>query len=101
MKTKQTDIILQNKIFLWLAVATGMVLMVPVIGMQVSTEWNWTLSDFIIIGTLLFGMGSLFIVTARNMKSGSKRMLVGGIFLLAVLYIWAELAVGIFTNLGN
>jgi hypothetical protein len=96
MQTKTTDIIMQNKIFLWIALFTGFILLIPLL-----SGWDWDETDFIIIGILLFGMGSLFVLTARNIKSGSKRMFVGGIFLIAVLYIWAELAVGIFFNFGS
>ena len=96
MKTKTTDIIMQNKVFLWIALFTGFVLLIPFLN-----GWDWDETDFSIIGILLFGMGSLFVLTARNIKSGSKRMLVGTLILMAVLYIWAELAVGIFFNFGS
>lgn len=100
MKTKNADLIMQNKIFIWLALGTGLILMIPVIMMQLTTEWNWGLSDFIVIAILLFGMGSLFVWTARKINK-KYRLITGILFVLAILYIWAELAVGIFTNLGS
>ncbi|MBI4136745.1 hypothetical protein HY469_01665 [Candidatus Roizmanbacteria bacterium] len=91
---------MQNNVFLWIAVVTGLILSIPIIAMQLSSEWDWGLPDFIIIGTLIFGMGSIFVLVAR--KIDKKYRLVTGIaFLLALLYMWAELAVGIFTNLGS
>lgn len=101
MKTKSNDIIMQNKVFLWIAIATGLILLIPLIGMQISNEWNWSIEDFIIIGILLFGMGSMFVLTARKIRSKRNRVAVGIAFTIAILYIWAELAVGIFTNIGN
>ncbi len=101
MKLAKNDVIMENTIFLWLALATGVILLIPLIVMQFSSEMNWDETDFIIIGILLFGMGSLFVITARMIQSKSLRIAIGVVFVLAVMYIWAELAVGIFTNLGS
>lgn len=100
MKSKNTDIIKQNKVFLWIAAATGLILSIPLLAMQFTSEVNWDSTDFIIMGTLLFGMGSLFVVVARLTKRKYRAFIAIG-FILAVLYIWAELAVGIFTNWGS
>ena len=99
METKNTDIIAQNKIFLWIALGTGLLLLVPLIAMQFTGEVNWTLSDFIVMGTLIFTASSLFVLTARKVRK--NRLVVGAVFLLAFLWLWAELAVGIFTNWGS
>ncbi len=100
MKTKKSDLIMQNKIFAWIAVATAGVLSIPLIMMQISNEWDWGLSDFTIIGALLFGAGFAFVHVAR-VAPRKYRSFIGIGFVIAVLYIWAELAVGIFTNLGS
>jgi uncharacterized membrane protein YesL len=99
MKTKKTDIMMQNNVFGWIAIGTAALLMIPLVMMQVSSEWNWSFSDFIIMGALIFGMGSLFVLTARKVRK--HRLIIGILFLLAFLYIYAELAVGIFTNIGS
>jgi len=99
VKTKNTDIIMRNKVFLWLALATGLILLIPLIAMQFSSEVNWTLSDFIVMGALLFGMGSLFVLTARKIRK--HRAILAIVFLAALLWLWAELAVGLFTNWGS
>lgn len=94
-----SDIFTQNRIFIWIALATVFILMIPFTAMQFSNEVVWTFSDFIIAGVLLFGTGSLFVLTARRIKK--YRFAIGILFLIALLYVWAELAVGIFTNLGS
>lgn len=101
MQTKNTDLLAQNKIFIWIALATGFILSIPLIAMQFSSEVDWKLGDFVIMGALLFGMGSLFVLAARQIQRTSSRIIVGAILLCMTLYFWAELAVGIFTKLGS
>lgn len=88
---------MQNKIFAWIAAGTALVLSLPLIAMQFAREVDWGFEDFFIIGALLFGAGSLFVLVARKTKK--NHLIIGIAFFLAVIYIWAELAVGIFTNL--
>ncbi|RTE87783.1 hypothetical protein EYQ95_04445 [Lysobacter sp. N42] len=91
---------MNNRVFVWIAVATCLLLLVPFIAMQLTPEVNWSLSDFIIMGGLLFVSGSSFVLIARKTQA-KHRILVGVLVLALTLYIWAELAVGIFTNLGS
>jgi hypothetical protein len=100
MTAKNVDIIKQNKIFIWMAFATAAILSIPLIAMQFTSEVKWELSDFIVMGILLFGMGFIFVHVAR-VTPRKYRTLIGIAFTLALLYIWAELAVGIFTNIGS
>jgi hypothetical protein len=100
MKAKSIDIITQNKVFIWIAVATLLILSIPLIAMQFSNDWNWSPSDFMIMGILLFGMGFAFVHVAR-VTPRKYRTAIGIGFLIVFLYIWAELAVGIFTNIGS
>lgn len=100
MKAKDSNIILQNKVFLWIALATGLILLIPLIAMQFTSEVNWVLFDFIVMGILLFGTGSMFVLTARKMDK-KYRVAIGLAFTTGLLWLWAELAVGIFTNWGS
>jgi hypothetical protein len=100
MQQKIDDVIHHNRIFLWIALATAGVLLIPLIAMQFSSEVNWDETDFIVMGILVFGFASLFVLAAR--RTGRKhRLLIGCIFAAAFLYVWAELAVGIFTSIGS
>jgi hypothetical protein len=96
---KNTDILMQNKVFLWIAFATGLILLIPFLAMQVTTEVDWDARDFLTIAILLFTTGSMYVLAAR--RTLKHRVVLGIIFAAALLYIWAELAVGIFTNWGS
>ncbi len=94
------EIISQNRIFLWIGAATGGLLLIPLVAMQLTREVNWTLSDFIAMGILLFTISSLFVLAARKVQK-KHRLAVGAVFLLAFLWLWAELAVGVLTTWGS
>jgi len=72
------------------------VLSIPLIAMQFTKEVNWTVSDFLVMGVLLFATVFAVDLVLKKVKTFKSRLiLVFGI--LAVLFlIWAELAVGIF-----
>lgn len=101
IETANNDLLMQNKIFLWIVAATAMLLLLPLIAMQFSTEVDWKLGDFVLMGGLLFGTGSLFVLMARSIQRTSSRVIAGIALFLMFLYVWAELAVGVFTNWGS
>jgi hypothetical protein len=101
MRTNSDGTVMQNRVFLWLAIAVGIVLLIPLIAMQFTNEVDWGPEDFIVIGVLLFGTGSLFVLTARKVRETSQRLALGIVLAVALLYVWAELAVGVFTDLGS
>lgn len=90
----------RNVVFGWIALGTGLVLLIPLIAMQFTSEVNWGVGDFLVMGLLLSGGASLFVLAARR-STGPRRVIVGAAIAAAVLYVWAELAVGLFTNLGS
>ncbi len=87
MKNKRLKIIL---------ISISALLLIPLIAMQFSTEVIWSLSDFVIMGALLLGVGLAFEFLLRKVSSSKRRVIIGGIILVIFLLIWAELAVGIF-----
>jgi hypothetical protein len=77
-----------------IALATGAVMLVPFVG-----NWPWTLGDFVIMGTLLFGAGLVYELVASKLPSTAHRIALGlGLGVVTVL-IWIELAVGLFGTL--
>jgi hypothetical protein len=87
--------------FARIALGTALVLVIPLLAMRFTDEVNWSLSDFVIVGALLFGAGIGYELIASKLSSRSHRLVFGAVIILAGAYIWAELAVGIFTNLGS
>jgi hypothetical protein len=85
----------------YIVLGTAMVLMIPLIAMRFSDDVDWKLPDFIIIGTLLFSIGLAYELIYPKLKNKKQKILVGVALGLLLVYLWAELAVGIFTNLGS
>ncbi len=85
---------MQNKIFVWIALVTVGILAIPFIAMQIGNKVDWNLADFVTMGTLLFGMGSLFVVAAR-ITPQQYRIILAVVFATAFLFMWIHLAVGI------
>ncbi len=76
--------------------AAGLLLLLPLVAMQFTNEVNWSVSDFMIAGILLFGTGGLIELTIRKINQVSLRVWVIFGILLVLFLVWAELAVGIF-----
>ncbi len=73
-----------------------LLLLIPLAAMQFSSEVNWSLFDFVIMGFLLLALG-FSIRFIRNKKSVLKYPLLMIIAVVVLFFIiWAELAVGIF-----
>lgn len=86
--------------FLWIAVSVGVILLIPAIAMQFTNEVKWKVGDFIVMGGLLFIAFSFAYILWHKVKP-KFRMPALLIIALIFLYIWAELAVGVFTDIGN
>ena len=99
MKSELKDINQNNRVFLYLAVAVGLVLAVPLLAMQFYSGVNWSPLDFITAGFLLLSVGSLYILLSRRFPS--RQLFLTIIVGLLLIYAWVELAVGIFFNFGN
>jgi hypothetical protein len=87
MKAKNMSITENNLVRF--ALATVGILLIPLLA-----GWDWTTSDFIIMGTLIFGTGVAYEVITKILGKKNK-VAVAVILVLALLFIWAELAVGL------
>lgn len=88
----------KNKRFVVILSMAAAILSLPLIAMQFTSEVNWSGSDFLIMGILLFGTGILCEFILRMVKTPKQRLIFCGMAILAFLVIWAEMAVGIFNS---
>ncbi len=77
------------------------ILLAPAIAMQFTSEVNWTPGDFVVIGLMLLAAGTAIELIVRSIRSGSTRILAMIAVIGAFLWLWAELAVGVFTTWGS
>ncbi len=89
---------------LGVTLVTLFVLSVPMIAMQFTIEVNWSVTDFIVMGALLFSTGLSYVLIAQYagniVYKAAIIMALGSTFLM----IWANLAVGLIgsgPNPGN
>ena len=94
----RTDMTLfsQNKRLTLIVLAVALILAIPLVAMQFTNEVNWDLSDFITMAGLLLGTGLAIELVIRKVKDIRYRIAICIILVVALLLVWAELAVGIF-----
>ncbi|MDO1558111.1 hypothetical protein Q0812_01540 [Brevundimonas sp. 2R-24] len=79
----------------------GALLLAPAVAMRFTSEVNWTGSDFIFAGVLLFSACGTIELALRASGALSYRAGVATAVGTAFLLIWANLAVGIFGDEDN
>ncbi len=79
-----------------LVLITFLLLLIPFIAMQFSSEVNWTFFDFAVACVLLLVTGILLDFAFRKIARQKYRIIIVLAVILVFLLIWAELAVGIF-----
>lgn len=84
-----------TKNLILIVLAPALILLVPLVAMQFTKEVAWTLADFIVAGTLLVSTGLTYVMLARKVSNARHRVVLGGALVVALLLVWAELAVGI------
>ncbi|MGB5667516.1 MAG: hypothetical protein WBM53_11745 [Maribacter sp.] len=87
---------MKSKRLKFILLTLAILLLIPLIAMQFTAEVNWTPFDFVVAGFLLIGTGLIFDLVIRKIKNIKYRIATSLVLLIALLLIWAELAVGIF-----
>lgn len=87
-------------VYWWPFLVTVITLLIPLSAMQLTDQVNWDRSDFIVMAVLIFCLSSLCAFIS-NRIAVKYRMAVIAAFVVAFLYLWAELAVGVFTAWGS
>ena len=80
----------------WSVFSPLLLLLLPLLGMFVSNEVNWSFFDFIVMGILILSFSFGIKQVLKTTKNIKYRILIIGIILILFLLLWAELAVGIF-----
>ena len=75
---------------------TGLILLIPLALMLVTSEMHWGPGDFAAAGVLLSGTGSAYVLLTRKLTSTRSRLGIGALLGLLFLLVWAEMAVGLF-----
>lgn len=88
--------IMNDKRLMGIMFTVAFLLLIPLVAMQFTDEVKWDETDFIVAGGLLFGTGLLCEFVMRKVNKTKHRIIICGIILTILFFIWAELAVGVF-----
>ena len=87
---------MKNKSLTHIISVVAILLLIPFIAMQFTTEVKWTLMDFIVAGILLLSTGLACNFVIQKVKNTKFRIAICLAILAILLLVLAELAVGIF-----
>ena len=87
---------MKNKSLTHIISVVAILLLIPFISMQFTTEVKWTLMDFIVAGILLLSTGLACNFVIQKVKNTKFRVAICLAILAILLLVWAELAVGVF-----
>lgn len=85
-----------NKRLIGILITIALILLIPLIAMQFTSEVDWSPFDFLVMGALLLGTGLTCELIMRTVKKTAYRLAIVAGILVALILIWMELAVGIF-----
>ena len=71
-------------------------LIIPLIGIILTNMVDWSVFDFLLMGSLLLALGIVIELTIINFKQFNTRIAIISFVLLIFLMMWIELALGIF-----
>jgi hypothetical protein len=77
------------------ALVTTLVLLVPLVGMLVSEDTQWSVADFVLAGVLLAGTGALLELAVRNPRNIALRVAAIAIGIAAMVFGNADDAPGL------
>jgi hypothetical protein len=79
----------------------ALILLLPLLAMQFTTEVAWDFADFMIFGALLAGAGGAYELAMRVSGHRAYRVAIAVALAAAFILIWVNLAVGIIGDEGN
>lgn len=87
---------MKNKRLIGIILVVVIILLIPLIAMQFTDEVNWAVSDFVVAGSLLLGVGLACELVIRKVRNSNQRAAILVAIVLVLILVWVELAVGIF-----
>lgn len=79
----------------------AVLLLLPLVAMQFTTEVKWTGFDFLAMGVMLLALCTAYEIAARVARSNAYMLAAGIAAGACFLMVWANLAVGIIGNEDN
>ena len=73
-------------------------LIIPLLGVILTNSVEWSMFDFLLMGSLLLVLGIGIELTSLNFKQLNTRIAIISFIILIFLLIWIEIAVGIFNS---
>ena len=89
-----------RRLIVWAVIIVSL-LMIPLVAMQFSEEVAWDLSDFVVMGFLLFGVVIAYELVARRSDKTVYRIAFAVGLVTAFLLFWVNGAVGMIGNEGQ
>ena len=83
------------------AFVTAVILLIPFVAMQFTSEVDWSATDFILMGSIIFAIGSAFAYVLRMSANLAYKGGVVVAFGTTFFMIWANLAVGLIASGPN
>lgn len=83
------------------AIATVLLLLVPLVAMRFTNEVQWTALDFAVAGAMLFGAGLSFVLLTRKAGNITYRLAAALAVAAALMLVWGNLAVGLIGSENN
>lgn len=77
------------------ALVTVLILLVPLVAMQFSTEVSWSVFDFLVMGVLISGTGLAYVWFIRRFPGILYHVAAALALVTTFLMIWVNLAVGL------
>src|SRR5258706_16475060 len=72
------------------ALFTALVLLIPLLGNHFVDGWNWSPGGFVLVGTLLFGIGITYELVTRNRDAIAYKAAVGIALAASFLRVWVN-----------
>jgi hypothetical protein len=72
------------------ALITAFLLLIPLLGNYFVEGWNWELRGFVLVGTLVFGLGLTYQLITRHVDTIAYRAAVGIALATAFVLVWGN-----------